>query len=118
MKNLFKFEGRIGRKNFALSFIGVVLFFFTLQTIFDLSRSSLFNTIGTLGFTLVYTAVAFVALLCVIIEFGLMTRRLHDLNKSGWYNLLVFIPFVNLIFILVLFFVKGSNGENKYGMTI
>lgn len=118
MRNLFKFEGRINRKNFTLSFIGIILFFFILQTIFNLSRPALFDTLGTLGFTLVYTAVAFVALLCAIIEFGLIARRLHDFNKSGWFGLLLFVPFVNLIFIIVLFFIKGTNGENNYGLVI
>ena len=36
-------------------------------------------------------------------------RRLHDLNLSGWHSLIFFIPIANLIFLLCLFFVKGTD---------
>lgn len=42
-------------------------------------------------------------------------RRLHDLNKSGWFMLFLIIPFVNLVFILYLYLAPGTVGENKYG---
>ncbi|MBF0457224.1 MAG: DUF805 domain-containing protein [Nitrospirae bacterium] len=35
-------------------------------------------------------------------------RRLHDIGKSGWFQL---IPVANLIF----FFMEGTKGDNKYG---
>ena len=42
-------------------------------------------------------------------------RRLHDINKNGWWLLLSFIPIVGAI-ILILWLVKPSdNGENQYG---
>lgn len=42
-------------------------------------------------------------------------RRLHDLNLSGWYVLLMLIPLVNFIFTLYLIFAPGSQGSNQYG---
>ena len=42
-------------------------------------------------------------------------KRLHDLDMSGWYWLLLFIPFVNLIFGLYLLFRDGTIGSNQYG---
>ena len=42
-------------------------------------------------------------------------RRLHDLNKSGWWVLLYLIPYVNLIFGLYLLFAPGTHGYNRYG---
>lgn len=42
-------------------------------------------------------------------------RRLHDLNQSGWWLLLVFIPFANIIFILFMLFARGNDGANQYG---
>ena len=46
---------------------------------------------------------------------GLGVRRLHDINKSGWYLLLALIPFVGAI-ILILWWAKpGDAGENQYG---
>ena len=42
-------------------------------------------------------------------------KRLHDLDKSGWYYLLVLVPLVNLILGLCLLFVPGTRGSNEYG---
>jgi uncharacterized membrane protein YhaH (DUF805 family) len=46
--------------------------------------------------------------------FPLAVRRLHDLNSSGWYVLITFLPFGQLL-ILWLMFRKGTPGPNKYG---
>ena len=41
-------------------------------------------------------------------------RRLHDLDKSGWFILLSFIPLVGLI-LLYWFCLKGTDGDNQFG---
>ena len=45
----------------------------------------------------------------------LSVRRLHDLNKSGWFMLLAFVPLVNLVFALYLYLAPGQVGANQYG---
>ena len=45
----------------------------------------------------------------------LSLRRLHDLNKSGWFLLIWLIPFVNIIFLLYIWLAPGTVGYNKYG---
>lgn len=45
----------------------------------------------------------------------LSIRRLHDLNKSGWFMLILLIPVVNLIFAIYMYLAKGTSGENRYG---
>jgi uncharacterized membrane protein YhaH (DUF805 family) len=47
--------------------------------------------------------------------FSVMVRRLHDMNRSGWWWLLVFIPFANWLFFIALCFVGGTRGYNDYG---
>ena len=47
--------------------------------------------------------------------FTIMTRRLHDLNKSGWFNLVAFVPLIGVFFWLYIFCGKGQVGANKYG---
>lgn len=42
-------------------------------------------------------------------------RRLHDLDKSGWFILLYFVPIINGIFGWYLLLVPGTNGNNQYG---
>ena len=45
----------------------------------------------------------------------LIIRRLHDLNKSGWFALLLLVPIIDFFFALYLLFVKGTDGPNDYG---
>jgi len=45
----------------------------------------------------------------------LNNARLHDFNSSGWWNILAFIPLINLFFYLVLFVKSGNKNENRFG---
>jgi len=45
-------------------------------------------------------------------------RRLHDLNATGKFAAILFIPFINLIFITYLCIPKGSHQINRYGLPI
>jgi uncharacterized membrane protein YhaH (DUF805 family) len=42
-------------------------------------------------------------------------RRLNDLGHSGWFILLILIPFVNFLFGLYLVFARGDEANNEYG---
>lgn len=42
-------------------------------------------------------------------------RRLHDIDKSGWFLLAGFIPILGSIFILVMLARPGTVGANTYG---
>lgn len=42
-------------------------------------------------------------------------RRMHDLDKSGWWLLITLIPYVNMIFSLYVIFAPGTKGDNQYG---
>ena len=50
-----------------------------------------------------------------VMSVGFMVRRLHDMDKSGWWSLLIIVPLVNLILALFLLFAPGSDGENRFG---
>ena len=52
----------------------------------------------------------------LVMSISLMVRRLHDLDKSGWWALLAIVPLVNLIFLLYLIFAPGTVGENGFGL--
>jgi len=42
-------------------------------------------------------------------------RRLHDLDRSGWWLLLSFIPLIGAIVLIVWFCTKGTDGANRFG---
>lgn len=45
----------------------------------------------------------------------MLARRLHDLDKSGWWMLLLCVPLVNILFYIYILFFKGTEGPNQYG---
>lgn len=42
-------------------------------------------------------------------------RRLHDINKSGWWLLLSFIPLIGAIILIVWFAKKPDPAPNRFG---
>jgi len=43
------------------------------------------------------------------------TRRLHDTNRSGWWQLIMLIPLIGLIVIIVFMAQEGSAESNQFG---
>ncbi len=50
-----------------------------------------------------------------ISSFLLAIKRWHDMDKSAWYLITLFIPFINIAAILELVIFAGDEAENKYG---
>lgn len=48
-------------------------------------------------------------------SFMLAIQRVHDFDTSGWLTLLFLVPLVNVIFGFILWFVPGTDGENRFG---
>lgn len=42
-------------------------------------------------------------------------RRFHDQDKSGWFYLISFIPYVGGLIVLVFMFLEGTQGTNRFG---
>jgi uncharacterized membrane protein YhaH (DUF805 family) len=42
-------------------------------------------------------------------------RRLHDTDRSGWWLLIAFVPFVGGIVLLVFMILEGTRGSNRFG---
>jgi len=42
-------------------------------------------------------------------------RRLHDINRSGWWMLIILIPFIGALVLLWWCVKKGDEGENEFG---
>lgn len=51
----------------------------------------------------------------VVLSIGYSVRRLHDLNHSGWWVLLNFVPFLGLLFALYVLCAPGTQGSNNFG---
>ena len=57
--------------------------------------------------------VGYVAL--IVFQFILTIQRCHDFNATGWLSLLTLVPFINWVFGLLLLFMPGTDGPNRYG---
>lgn len=54
-------------------------------------------------------------LVLLVPSIAVAVRRLHDVGKSGWFYLIVFIPIIGMIWLFVLFCTDSQYGENKWG---
>lgn len=48
---------------------------------------------------------------------ALGAKRLHDLDKPGFFAALLFVPFLNFITFVALCLIPGQPGPNQYGQT-
>ena len=48
-------------------------------------------------------------------QLSLCARRLHDINRSGWWQLLLFIPLIGWIVLIVWFVQKSDESANDFG---
>ena len=91
-----------------LMFIGLVGFSIsTMQDPANLFSHPLTIISILLGVLLYIAFMASFIIICI--------RRLHDMNKSGWLVLLIFIPLVGIIFSIYIFAARGTVGSNAYG---
>ena len=56
-----------------------------------------------------------ISLATIIPSIAVSVRRLHDLDKSGWWYLLGLVPLIGALILLVWFASAGSNGPNRFG---
>jgi uncharacterized membrane protein YhaH (DUF805 family) len=42
-------------------------------------------------------------------------RRLHDIDKSGWHVLLIYVPVIGIVLLLIWYCREGTPGENRFG---
>jgi uncharacterized membrane protein YhaH (DUF805 family) len=109
INNLFCFKGRASRKEYIYRVFFIIFLFFINR---DLGR---YNTHPISGYLLSLEWLLLILLFIYILQyFPLAIRRLHDLNSSGWFVLISFMPFGQLL-ILWLMFKKGTDGVNDYG---
>jgi uncharacterized membrane protein YhaH (DUF805 family) len=59
--------------------------------------------------------VVIVGLVLLLPTFSVSARRLQDTGRSGWWVLIEFMPFIGLIWLLVLCAQPGEHGDNQFG---
>ena len=103
-------SGRWPRKTFNLVLL------ISLITSYLLIEVSPFFNLVVVQFGL-KSLVPIATLLTVLMNIGFVlisVLRLHDLNRSGWWALLGFIPIVNVLFVILLMFWPSSTEPHKF----
>jgi uncharacterized membrane protein YhaH (DUF805 family) len=105
LRNYANFDGRSTRKEYWMYILFYALILFGLLIIDNLMNNSIIGIIVGL-FQIVF----------IIPSLSIAVRRLHDVNKNGWFLLLSFIPLANL-YILYLLVQSSSSSSNQWGAT-
>ena len=113
----FDFDGRSSRSEFwwvQLFFVVVLTVIFIFFTNTNSIEAIENNNINGSGMLLIMAAFIF-AITGLIPMIALSVRRFHDQNKSGWFYLLNFIPYIGGIILLVFMCLRGTDGPNRFG---
>lgn len=117
-KLMFQVRGRARRREVWAFVLGNLLVYLALVIL--LTPFSSFSPEGRLE----SVAPAGLPFLALLLAFGLgvliagttlAVRRLHDLNLSGLWYLLVLVPLLGFLLNLALAFLPGNPGENRFG---
>ena len=109
---IFKTEGRLNRLRY-LKYMVLLAVVGGLAT-FVTSCMAAFLT-GSHESSLVTIVTGIWGIAAVVGNVMLVIRRLHDLDKSGWFALIAIIPVIGFIFSIYLFFAPGTVGYNRFG---
>ena len=102
------FKGRARRKEYGLLTLKVFAIYFASGLIMSFLATTEFFWLVAIVFVLV----------CFYYSFFLIAagvRRLHDLNRSGWWHLLCLIPYVALVFYVLLLCMPSHKEANQWG---
>ncbi len=107
-----RLRGRARRQEYWMAWLGtaiVALAFIVLCTLLSFVDSS--GTLANAAMMLynlwaLYLLVVFIALGC---------RRLHDIGRSGWWQLLYFLPLIGGVVIFIFLCLDSQPGTNAYG---
>jgi uncharacterized membrane protein YhaH (DUF805 family) len=119
------FSGRSRRKEYWMYALMIAVVVFVLEIIgfamagsgatVDPNTGMVTPGAASGGGLLVLALLGIFLLATLIPSLAVMVRRFHDQDKSGWFVLLSFIPFVGGIIVLVFMCLPGTPGPNQYG---
>jgi uncharacterized membrane protein YhaH (DUF805 family) len=56
-----------------------------------------------------------ISLAILLPNLAVAVRRLHDIDRSGWWILIFFIPIIGFFLLLFWYVSKGTEGDNRFG---
>jgi len=99
------FSGRASRSEYWFFILFEILLYIALVTV---------DLVAFRGSVNVLSSIA--SLVLLLPGLAVLVRRLHDLDKSGGWFFISFIPLIGSIWLLVLLCQRGTDGANRFGM--
>ena len=115
LRGWFKTKGRSSRQEYISRFMLFWVIGFIAMYLEKIDNSLVQTPFNIILMCAIIFIMFVVLALSLIQVFFVTHRRLHDLNASGWWQLITFIPLGQLLMICFIFF-KGTKGSNKYGL--
>lgn len=113
-KNYANFSGRAGRKEYWMYNLFYALFMFILVI-----ASVVICAIINMNLPEITIVVLFIVVCdcfaLAIPSLAVLVRRLHDINKSGWWCLISFVPYAGFIILFIFTLLDSTPGRNQYG---
>ncbi len=100
-KHYADFEGRVGRQEYWMFIATYVAAYFAVGFVARIMQVDLLPLVFSLAL--------------VIPNIAITARRLHDIGKSGWWQLLFFIPLIGLIIMIAWLATDTVQADNEYG---
>lgn len=104
------FNGRASQRDYWMYQLVLIALLIVVMVLAVIGGDSI---VGKL-FNLIYIVVALGTL---VPGLAVGARRLHDVDKSGWWLLLSAIPLANL-YLLYLLIIRGTPGPNRFGLPV
>lgn len=111
MKKYLDFTGRARRQEYWMFTLYNILYSMILTAIslFLVYSSDSSEHIAFFVIPVLYSLAVFIPSISIAV------RRLHDINKSGAWYFISFVPVIGIIWLFILLITDGDHGENQYG---
>jgi uncharacterized membrane protein YhaH (DUF805 family) len=96
------FSGRATRKQYWM-FVLIYSIIYIVLALID-------GALNTLWLTSIFSLIIFIP------SISIGARRLHDIGRTGWWQLIYLVPLIGLI-VMLIFLCQDSQDENEHGVS-
>ena len=115
LKRYAEFSGRSRRKEYWMFVLLQMLILIPVAFLAILMGGPVKDPANPFGSTAMLIVLGVYFLVFFIPGLAVQVRRFHDQDKSGWFILLGFIPYVGSLILLVFMCLEGTRGPNRFG---
>lgn len=110
-ENYANFQGRAPRSEYWWFFLFVIIADIAISILAAILGAVLGDTGAMIG-----SLISIVFALAIIVPaLAVTVRRLHDLDRSGWWIFISLVPIIGPILLIIWYCTKGSVGQNRFG---